>query len=190
MKNFEADSFVYKINPGIIFYSAAAILTLIIIVALGFSFLQEPDFKGAHREVSEIASAVHAQYQKRPDYWGLNTQKVLEERYLPDHLRHGSRIIGVLGRDITIGSNAAGDIVMPGARQFMISIDNLSLKACQGLLKSVQTAASDPALEKIVIENENGESVFSWTEENALAELPSRAEEICRNRNSISWGFN
>lgn len=172
-----------------VFYAMAAALTMVIIVTVGLSLLKEPDFKNVHKEISDIATAVHAQYQKRPDYWGLNTQKVLDGGNLPDYLRGHGKIVSRLGRDIVIGSNTSGDTAMPGTRQFMVTIGNLSMTACRGLLKSVKTAVADPALEMISVENENGVSNFYWGEENSLADLPSKADSICRNRNSISWSF-
>lgn len=189
MKQIYLQTFGKTINGAIVLYSALAIISLILIGYLGISILKKPHYKDVHQEMTELATLVHQQYQKRPDYWGLNSEKILKNESLPTPMKKHQKIVSHIGREIIIGSNVDGDMVMPGGRQFMLTMDNLSRNVCIGLLSDIETLKTDPAWESLIVYNENGTTEFSWSADNSLADLPHKASEICVNRNKISWLF-
>lgn len=171
-------------------YGAAAGIAAVLLVALCFFWLKSPDYKQIHYEVSELAKAIRGQYQKRPDYWGLNTQKIINEGFISEKFLRNEKIISSLGREFIIGSNAQGDTVMPSGRQFVITIADISRNACEGLLKQANISTADPSLDAILIQNDDENSEFGWSEENNFSKLTKNAKSICKNRNKISWRFN
>jgi hypothetical protein len=96
--------------------------------------------------------------------------------------------VSSLGRDVTIGSNQNGDMPMPGARVFVLTVKRLSPSVCLGLAQSVDTKA-DPALEGIIIGNDSGSVEFGWNGSETFDSLPTQAQKLCKNNNTFSWIF-
>lgn len=171
-------------------WSLAAVVALILLALVAiFAPAGKELFSETRQEVFTLAEAIHNHYRVRPDYWGLNTQSAIDNKLVPDTLLRGGKVISSMGKEFIIGQDIEGNMVMPGTRQFMISVPNISKSACLGLLTIPVTQEQNLSLTAISLTSENVNTEFTWGGDLALPVSESTAKQYCKNHNTISWVF-
>lgn len=140
-------------------------------------------------DIISLADNIHAHYKIRPDYWGLSTQSAIDNKLVPAGLLRGDKIVSAMGKNIIIGQDIDGNMVMPGSRQFMISISNISKSACLGLLTLPLTQQQNLSLTSVSITSEDITTEFTWGGDLSLPILEDTAKKYCKNHNTVSWTF-
>lgn len=169
---------------------ALAMSVFFLLLMIGFLSSENKEvFLQTQKEVISLVDNIHSHYKVRPDYWGLNTQSSIKNKLIPDNLLRDDKIIGSIGKEFVIGQDIEGNMVMPGTRQFMISIPNISKSTCLGLLTIPVTQEQNLSLTAISITSENTTAEFTWSGDLALPISESTAKQYCKNHNIISWHF-
>lgn len=140
-------------------------------------------------DIISLADNIHAHYEIRPDYWGLSTQSAIDNKLVPAGLLRGDKIVSAMGKNIIIGQDIDGNMVMPGSRQFMISISNISKSACLGLLTLPLTQQQNLSLTSVSVTSEDITTEFTWGGDLSLPILEDTAKKYCKNHNTVSWTF-
>lgn len=170
-------------------FLAGALLVLLIISVMFLLPSRKDTFATAHEELVLLSANIRGHYSVRPDYWGLNNESAIKNKLIPPKILRGQKIVGSLGREILIGQDCEGNMVMPGTRYFMLTIENLSKKACIEMASSPFSTEEHFGLSKISIFNQEQTAEFEWGGKNSLPISVTEAEKYCQNRNSVSWVF-
>lgn len=170
-----------------------ALAAAVLLVAILLAFLLFPrggeNFEQAHQEVLTLAENIRNHYKTRPDYWGLDTRSALKNKIVPEKMQRKGKVYSSAGREIIIGQDGSGSIVMPGTRYFVITIANLGKKACTALAAEKFNTEGRLGLLSISIASSQEEHLFEWGGENPLPVSLQAAEQYCKNKNSVSWIF-
>ena len=93
---------------GGLIVAAVAVLVLILIPRT------DKKLVSAAEGVMTIAENVRQAYRAKPSYWGLHTNKAIQEGLIPAGMIKNQMAINALGQKILIGQGINGDMVMPG----------------------------------------------------------------------------
>ncbi len=145
----------------------------------------------AAAEVQQLAENIRRFYQNRPDFWGLNTQAVLDKQIAPRAISKSGRLMNFFGKEVVVGSGIEGMMLMPGSRNFDIVYKNLNKQEC------VETASFRfeekfwLGVESVTVTNADHTAVFSWDDkENLLPAKTEKVKKICQNEgNAVLWHF-
>ncbi len=170
-----------------------SIVATIVVLLASLAFMlhsgQNPRFQKAHQELIDLANNIRNYYKVRPDYWGLDTASALKNGLVPEAMLHDDKIINAIGRKIILGQDAEGNMVMPGQRNFMITMLNLSKTACIAIMSLPLKPEQHLGLLKISLENADGTEEFEWGGANPLPVTEKAAKQFCKNKNSVNWIF-
>ena len=175
---------------GKYFWSFATTLVILSVVVL-FVCLpgQDTRFNAAHQELSVLVKNIRNHYKVRPDYWGLNTSNAIKNNLVPVDMQHDDKIISAIGREIILGQDVNGNMVMPGQRNFMITIPNLSKAACIEMISRPFSQEEHLGLLKVSLLAADNLQEFEWGGKLSLPIEKKTAKEFCKNQNTISWIF-
>ena len=135
-------------NTQVIAYVVVG-LVLTTAMLLLFTTYPKNDLTIVKQEVSKLADNIRNHYKSKPDYWGLNSQSAVN--FAPKNMIRNDKIVSAMGREFVVGQNEVGDTVMPSQRSFMISINNLSKKACRQIAQFNIDDKNQYGLQKIII---------------------------------------
>lgn len=174
-------------QEGILLALAVAALLILLIVWL------VPD-KGnqiatAKQEINELGNMVRNHYKVRPDYWGLSTENAIKNNIVPAQMVRGNKIVSALGKEINVGQDVNGTMIMPGGKRFIISIANVSKSVCIALLPDNLTQAENPALAAVNLISGDKVIGFEWGGQLPLPITPELADKYCQNNNTLSWVY-
>lgn len=174
-------------REGILLALAVAALLILLIVWL------VPD-KGnqiatAKQEINELGNMVRNHYKVRPDYWGLSTENAIKNNIVPAQMVRGNKIVSALGKEINVGQDVNGTMIMPGGKRFIISIANVSKSVCIALLPDNLTHAENPALAAVNLILGDKVIGFEWGGQLPLPITPELADKYCQNNNTLSWVY-
>lgn len=169
----------------------AIILTIVLALLLMWTLMPKNKeiFSVAQNELISLADNLRHHYTIRPDYWGLDNESAVKNNLIPEKMRHAKKAISSLGREIIIGQDSAGNMVMPGGRNFMLTIGNLSKSACSAMLAWPLSPKEQPGLIRVDLTTADETTAFEWGTSHSLPITASTAEKYCKNRNTISWIF-
>ncbi len=170
------------------FYILLAIMT----AAIGFIVLQyvSPNQRAeeAALQVEEIARQIRQNHAQRIDYWGLNTQSVIDNNMLTNLSYDDGKLINALGKPVKIGSGENGDTVMPGERSFDVVYSGLSAGECVYLAAYHFEKPEELGLLKVTVISKDKRQSFTWGEEEfKLPVSRPEAKKICRNGSNVLW---
>ena len=177
-----------KIDSKYIFIALIATLVLCFV----FLLFSSPDNESeeAMTEISDLTNAIHDKFQKKPDYWGLNSEYVINNSLFDEKKIKDNKLVSVLGNEILVGSDNSGAVAMPGTQSFNIVYKNISRKDCVILSSYNLDYAEKIGLLSITIINSKGEKAFSWGGNEALPISVSTAKDNCfSSENTIVWTF-
>ena len=170
-----------------IIFGFAAIAAALLLAAIVLTPDKNKRISTAKQEISELSNKIRNHYKVRPDYWGLSTENAVKNNIIPPQMVHGNKIIGALGKEINVGQDADGSMIMPGGKRFMISVANIGKSACKAVLPDNLSHTENPALVNINLTAGNKTYIFEWGGELPLPVTPEQANKLCQNNNTISW---
>ena len=161
-----------------------SVLTLILLLSG-----KQTHFNTAHQELSVLADNVRNYYKIRPDYWGLDTANAVKNHLIPEEMLHNGKVISAIGREIVLGQDAEGNMVMPGMRYFALSMHNLSKSACVAMISQPFSQEDHWGLLRIVLVTPDKTQIFEWGGNPNLPVSKKDAKQFCQNKNIVSWIF-
>lgn len=167
----------------------AAAASLILIVAAGLLIPGGEEVSGSNQEAAnlqKLTENIRRHYQNRPDYWGLNTKAIIDNKTAPLAMLKNGRIVSGFDTDILVGTAPDGLMLMPGSRSFDIIYKGLNKKQCLELTTQKFEEKFWLGVINITISNDNVQEVFSWNDQkNMLPIKKAAAKEICKSVNDI-----
>ncbi len=142
------------------------------------------------QEVQQLSANIRHYYQNRPDFWGLDTQTVVEKGISPKSMSHQKGLQGFWGNPVSVGNGSEGTMLMPGSRTFDIVYKNLDRKQCMALAPYKFDETFFMGLSYMILIKDNTQETFSW--DNPVKKLPitaAMAKEFCGTNNNILWHF-
>lgn len=166
-------------------FCAAAVITL-----TGWLLLHEADVgtREAAKELVQLNDNIRRHYQNKPDFWGLSTQTIVQNKVYPQQMLKNGRLTGFFGNEVLVGRGENGEMLMPGARGFDIVYKNLNKKQCEELAAFRFDEKFWLGITGITLNNGKEQKYFTWSDkEYALPISKNFVETICRNSNIIIW---
>lgn len=143
---------------------------------------------GAAQELSDLIANIRKHFQHRPDFWGLNTQMVLDKKLCPHTMLQNGVLLSALGNQVLIGRGKEAEIIMPAAKSFDVVYKNLTKKQCEGLLLAEYNPKFWLGVNGLSIITKQKETKFSWTDdERRLPPNTTSVKEFCDNSATIIW---
>ena len=140
-------------------------------------------------DVFYISDNIRQSYIEKPNFWGLNTQKVVKEKIIDSKYIVNDKIITNNGLSILIGRGFQADTLMFLDNTFDIVINDLDKSTCISLIEANITKENIVKLREISLKNTNGVFSFKWGD--GKYSLPVKkyiAKDICSDvNNSLLW---
>ncbi len=168
----------------------AGVCILVVITLVGWLLLHETDVgtREAAQELVKLDANIRRHYQNRPDFWGLSTQTVIQNKIYPQNMFQNGKLVGFFGNDILVGHGEEAQVLMPGARGFDIVYKNLNQKQCEELASFKFDEKFWLGITGISLNNGDEIKYFTWSDKNyALPIKKDMANEICSSSNTIIW---
>lgn len=172
-----------------IFWGGITVFGIFLTAAIAFLLSQRPSSKNiaANKELVQISSKIRQYYQNRPDYRGLNTTEVVKNNLYVGKVSNNV-ILNSRNKPVLIGGDAAGSVVMPGGRSFVISYLDLTRKECVELSSRFWQETEKLGVLSMSIVNNAYNQEFNWGE-GGLPLNKSQAEKYCKDKNTLVWVF-
>jgi hypothetical protein len=167
-----------------------AINTLIIVLVINGQ--RDIGAQEAGRQIYNLAQNIRHHYQARPNFWGLSTQYVVQNKLYPTDMRFdGNNLVGYFGNKVIVGGGADGTPVMPSVKQFVIVYKDLSKLQCIGFISNKFNNDFWLGIRRVSLNNEYKTYNFGWTKDTYILPVPkSTANKLCsNNNNSIVFHF-
>lgn len=185
LKNKCQKAMPYLKDMRIVIAVAMMILTTVIIIIFSATKTNEKAII-AGQQVWSLADGIRQYYRTRPDAWGLSTLAIVQSKIAGAGMIVGDNISNALGKEVLIGADSAGNVVMPGGRSFVITYKNLNYDECVEIASQPLNEKQQLSLTSMVIASDT-ESRFIWGGENLLPISPATAKNSCRKNNLIAW---
>ena len=143
----------------------------------------------AQKDMVVLAENIRKQYTKKPDYWGLSTQSIIQNGIVPKSMLRNDKLFSPIAKETLVGADVDGNMVMPVTRSFYIIYKGLSKKNCVDMASYPMSEQNKLGLLSVTIVNEQNEVVFQWGGEYSLPIDKASAAKICHNNNIILWNF-
>ncbi len=141
-------------------------------------------------QVSSLASNVRKFYQNRPDGWGISSESAVKNNLIPQEMLKNGKIVNKLGKDVFLGADKNGSMVMPGMRSFVVVYKDLNYRECILIAQKSLSEDLQLVLNNLVLDNSKGEKEFIWGGKNSLPITSSAAKEACEKKNNLIWSIN
>ncbi len=171
----------------------AAVGLLLIIWGAAVLIFSDKDIGSeiAAGQVQTLSENIRRYYQNRPDFWGLNTQTVIDKQMAPRNMSLNGKLANYFGKPVTVGNGEDGAMLMPGARNFVISFHELNQQECAETASYKFSEKFWLGVTEVSINNGTKTEIFSWNnQQNILPVKKNLAEKACGNTNIVSWHFN
>ncbi len=171
------------------------ILAFVMVLVIGcgcslFFFAQDnKQITAAADELASLITNIRRYYQNRPDYWGLNSQLVIEKKISPPQMQKNNVLLSCLGNEVLVGNGLEAETLMPGSHNFDVTYRNLAEKQCINLACFPFDQKFWLGVTGVTITNARQQQLFSWDDEENGLPIPCRlAEKICtETENTIIW---
>lgn len=185
LKNKCQKAMPYLKDMRIVIAVAIMILTTVIIIIFSATKTNDKAII-AGQQVWSLADGIRQYYRTRPDAWGLSTLAIVQSKIAGAGMIADDNITNALGKDVLIGADSAGNVVMPGGRSFVITYNNLNYDECVEIASQPLNEKQQLSLTSMVIANDT-ESHFIWGGKNLLPISLAAAKNSCRKNNLIAW---
>ena len=108
-------------------------ITAVLVVIMAWFFSPNPLINKAAVELAQTAENIRLFYQTKPGYWGLNGELAIKNNLQASGMMKDGMLYNAFGKPVIIGQDAAGSIVMPGTRYFMITFPGLNKSECTAM---------------------------------------------------------
>lgn len=170
-----------------VIFGSAAVITVLLLAAIFVAPNKTERISVAKQEISELSDKIRNHYKVRPDYWGLSTENAVKNKIIPPKMIRGNKIIGALGKELNVGQDEAGSMIMPGGKRFMITVANVGKSACKAVLPDNLSHAENPALVAVKLIAADKVYKFEWGGKLPLPITAEQANNLCQNNNTIAW---
>lgn len=170
-----------------VIFGSAAVITVLLLAAIFVAPNKTERISVAKQEISELSDKIRNHYKVRPDYWGLSTENAVKNKIIPLQMVRGNKIVGALGKEINVGQDEAGSMIMPGGKRFMITVANVGKSACKAVLPDNLSHAENPALVAVKLIAADKVYKFEWGGKLPLPITAEQANNLCQNNNTIAW---
>jgi hypothetical protein len=162
-------------------------MLLVIMVIVWWNTKPNTRVVKAAEQVFAIADAVRKSFINKIDYWGLDTEMVINNNILTNRFYKDNNLLNALGKPVLIGSGEEGSMVMPGVRSFEIVYGELTQNECIALATYDYEQQEELGLLKITIRGDESRE-FGWVEEGyKLPVSRPEARKICKNGSKVIW---
>lgn len=175
-----------KLRPY--FKTTAATIGILLLAGIVSHYFSKLDTNvlNAHQQIVSLTQNIRSFYRTKPDAWGLNTASAIKNHLVSEEMLNGRVVQNALGKEVLLGADILGNMVMPGNRNVVIVYKNLSKKECEEIAVLPFDEKMQLSLNAITIVNEQ-EHIFSWGGENLLPVSSKKAGEVCQKANDILW---
>lgn len=166
------------------------ILVLLLLVLFGLFSCSEENNKEISLEIEKLSTNIRRHYQNKPDFWGLNTQAVLDNKIYPNKMLRNNRLVGLFGAPVSVGRGLNAETIMPGAKSFDIIYKGLNKKQCLAVATSELKQDVWLGVAGISIGNTEKLQRFSW--DSSTYSLPikkAQAKRLCGKNSVVIWHF-
>lgn len=169
-------------------YILIAFMSLLIGVVMWQYITPGRKTEQAATQLVEIAERIRRKYAAKIDYWGLNTQVVINNKILQEFSTDGENLINALGKPFNIGQGENAETVMPGEKSFDIIYTGLSMGECIALASFPMKHPEEVGLLKITIINAKENKTFNWgANDYKLPISRDAARKVCKKDSKIIW---
>ena len=170
---------------------ASAVAISILFIVLLINGQRDIGSQEAGKQIYCLSQNIRRSYQVRPDFWGLSTRSVIQQKIYPsDMLVDNDNLIGYFGNNVEVGADINGSPVMPTSKRFIIAYKNLIKPQCVRLISSKFNQEFWFGIGKVSLINNQRVYDFSWSgSENVLPVSKSKAKELCLDSNNIVFHF-
>lgn len=170
-----------------VIFGSAAVITVLLLAAIFAAPNKTERISVAKQEISELSDKIRNHYKVRPDYWGLSTENAVKNKIIPPKMIRGNKIVGALGKELNVGQDEVGSMIMPGGKRFMITVANVGKSACKAVLPDNLSHAENPALVAVKLIAADKVYNFEWGGKLPLPIAAEQANKLCQNNNTIAW---
>lgn len=170
-----------------VIFGYAAVITVLLLAAIFVAPNKTERISVAKQEISELSNKIRNHYKVRPDYWGLSTENAVKNKIIPPKMIRGNKIVGALGKELNVGQDEVGSMIMPGGKRFMITVANVGKSACKAVLPDNLSHAENPALVAVKLIAADKVYNFEWGGKLPLPITAEQANNLCQNNNTIAW---
>lgn len=164
----------------------------VFIVGLGYyacSFSQSTINKNID-EIFSISDNVRAYYADKPDYWGVSTQSLIDNKVIPEKFVHDNKIILHGKMEILIGHGEKADVVMPLTQYFDIIMPHLNKAQCMSYAEAQLLPNVSLSVYSIRIMNMLGDYLFEWGGNRPLPIAKYATKDLCIDgQNTLIWSI-
>ena len=162
-----------------------AIVAMMLVLLIGGQ--RDIGTQEAGHQLNLLAQNIRRHYKTKPDFWGLDTHKVIEDKVYPSSMAiEGDVLKGYFGTPATVGSNLNGTPVMPSGKQFVIAYHDLSKLQCLELGSYKFNSDFWFGVTKMVLSNSTITQEFEWGSDGfGLPAKKTKLKQLCRPQNNI-----
>lgn len=180
---FESVTFVKQV---IILITA---ITAVLVVVLAWIISPNPLINKTAVELAQTAENIRLFYQTKPGYWGLNGELAIKNNLQASGMLKEGKLYNAFGKPVIIGQDAAGSIVMPGTRYFMITFPGLNKSECTAMAAFRLNERESLSLLQMEIKTGDKKYEFNWGGKPSLPITKTDAARYCGKVNTVSWRF-
>ena len=139
-------------------------------------------------DIFKISDDVRFHYADQPDYWGLSTQKILQDKFISEKYIRNGEIYLPGGEEILIGNGANADVVMPKMSSFDVILPHLNQAQCISYAEGKISDEDIVKLQRISIVNSGGTYSFEWGGTYKLPITKYASKDVCSHSdNTLIW---
>lgn len=141
-------------------------------------------------EIFSISDNIRAYYADKPDYWGVSTQSLIDNKVIPSKFIKENKVILYGNMEILVGYGEKADVVMPLAQYFDIVMPNLNKAQCMSYAESPLLPEISLTVYSIRIINRLGDYLFEWGGMRSLPIAKYATKDLCIDgQNTIIWSI-
>ena len=181
-----SSKYFWRNNRRRLFFIAGSVVIVAMILVLLISGQRDIGTQEAGHQLNLLAQNIRRYYKTKPDFWGLDTRKVIENKIYPSSMTtEGDVLKGYFGTPTTIGSNLNGAPVMPSGKQFVLAFHDLSRLQCLELGSYKFNSDFWFGVTKMSLSNAGGTQEFEWgSNDFGLPAKKTKLKMLCRSQNN------
>ena len=167
------------------------VLPLLIIGAGYYACSQSQSAISKNMEaIFSISDNIRAYYSDKPDYWGVSTQSLIDNKVIPSKFIHQNKIMLSGKTEILIGNGEKADVVMPLSQYFDIVMPKLNKAQCMSYAEAPLMPEDSLKVYSIRIINTLGNYLFEWGGERPLPIVKYDTKDLCLDgENTLIWSI-
>lgn len=179
-------------NRKIILMTIGAVVIIVLLLTILFGTEQNMGAKEVGVEVASLARNIRNAYKIRPDFWGLNSDTVINKGIYPRSMKTtDGKLLGYFDNEVLIGSDRRGTAVMPTMRRFVVTYKGLNHNQCVALSANAFNREFWLGVTALSIANPKYDETFEWGAQKGVLPLNKKtAKKLCQKRdNMVVFGF-